>query len=103
MRSPPTGSAPELGNFAMRLPLRHLLRGVGTRHAIADLEEGRPLVYIDYVGYDEVAHRRGPDHPQSFAQLERIDRRIRELLSAARERDVEVMVVSDHGQAGALP
>jgi hypothetical protein len=93
----------ELGYLAMRVVGATFFEEVGTRHAVADLEEGRPLVYIDFFGYDDVAHRRGPDHPEAFAQLPRIDARIGELLSAARERGVDVMVVSDHGQSAATP
>jgi hypothetical protein len=93
----------ELGFLAMNILYATFFEEIGTRHAIADLEAGAPMVSINFVAYDEAAHRRGPDHAIALAQLPRIDARVAELLSAARERGYEVMVVSDHGQSAARP
>ena len=89
--------------LSMRVLCATYFEEVSATFAAADLRRGVPLVYIDYVAYDEAAHRRGPDHPVSWQQLARIDARIADLVPVARAEGYEVMILSDHGQAAALP
>jgi Type I phosphodiesterase / nucleotide pyrophosphatase len=89
--------------LSMRVLCATYFEEVSTTFAAADLRRGVPIVFIDYVAYDEAAHRRGPDHPVALEQLARIDGRVHKLAGVARENGYEIMIVSDHGQAAALP
>jgi endonuclease/exonuclease/phosphatase family metal-dependent hydrolase len=65
------------------------------------IEEGRPIVYANFLGYDEQAHRRGPDSWFAHWVLKGIDGVIGDISREARRspyRDYEVVVFSDHGQ-----
>ncbi len=78
-----------------------LLREALTALASVDLARGLPVVYLNLVGYDEVAHRRGPDSAPAMRSLRPVDRAIARLARAARRshhRDYEVWVLADHGQ-----
>lgn len=68
---------------------------------VADqMARGVPVVYVDLLDYDEVAHHAGPTRPESMRTLEGLDRLLRFFAELAGEvgRDYEVAVVSDHGQ-----
>lgn len=84
---------------------------VGLRELITlgvkiDLARGLPVIHVNYLGYDEQSHRRGPDSRFAHWTLLGIDRSIRQLHRAARRsdgRDYEVWIFSDHGQSRARP
>jgi len=67
---------------------------------IADIIRGVPSVYVDLVGYDEVAHHSGIAAPESLDTLHRTDDQIRRMLTTldAAPRPYFVVVLSDHGQ-----
>ena len=74
--------------------------------AAFDVLGGAPLIYPTFVAYDEFAHRRGPLSDQALRRLRWIDSRIRTIVhatQAAREHGYEIYVLSDHGQAAAVP
>lgn len=65
------------------------------------IEEGAPIIYVNFLGYDEHAHRRGPGSWFAHWVLKGVDAVIRDISRAARgapARDYEVLVLSDHGQ-----
>jgi hypothetical protein len=72
---------------------------------IAEMGRGTPIVYADYLGYDEIAHHAGPERPESMAQLDRVDRMVRSLARAAQDapRRYHFILVSDHGQTQGQP
>jgi uncharacterized membrane protein YvlD (DUF360 family) len=72
---------------------------------IGEMGRGTPVVYADYLGYDEVAHHAGPERPESMAQLDAVDRIMRSLSRAAEDapRDYHFILVSDHGQTQGAP
>jgi uncharacterized membrane protein YvlD (DUF360 family) len=72
---------------------------------IAEMGRGTPVVYADYLGYDEVAHHAGPERPESMAQLDSVDRLMRSLWRAAEDapRPYHFILVSDHGQTQGAP
>jgi endonuclease/exonuclease/phosphatase family metal-dependent hydrolase len=80
--------------------------GVGLRELLTisgqiDVARGLPIVHINFVGYDEDAHVRGPGSRLAHYGLRGIDRAIRHIVNAAhrsRRRDYAVWVFSDHGQ-----
>lgn len=66
-----------------------------------DATRGLPVIHVNFLGYDEKAHRRGPDSAFAHRSLPGIDRAIRRIAQAARRsnrRDYEVWIYADHGQ-----
>jgi endonuclease/exonuclease/phosphatase family metal-dependent hydrolase len=77
--------------------LREYLRGA----VKLSIEQGSPVIYANFLGYDEHAHKRGPDSRFAHWVLKGIDRGIADIVRTARRshaRDYEVVVFSDHGQ-----
>jgi len=72
---------------------------------IGEMGRGTPIVYADYLGYDEVAHHAGPERPETMQQLDRVDRMMRSLSRAAEDapRPYHFILVSDHGQTQGAP
>jgi Type I phosphodiesterase / nucleotide pyrophosphatase len=90
----------------MRLAVSVVMRDLSTQGAIVDILRGVPIIYIDYLGYDEYAHRRGPDSQMALYNLRGIDAAIGRVLRAARavpEYGYDVYVFSDHGQTATRP
>ena len=46
----------------------------------------RPVIYMDYTDYDEIAHHSGPERPESLDALDGVDRELRTLRKAAAGR-----------------
>ena len=77
------------------------LREVVTVGASIDLARGLPIIHVNFLGYDEQSHRRGPQSAFAHWTLKGIDHCIRRLYAAARRsgrRDYQVWIFSDHGQ-----
>ena len=77
--------------------LREVIR-IGGR---IDVARGLPIVHVNFVGYDEHAHRRGPGSQFALRSLRGIDRAIKGLWREAHKssrRDYSVWIYSDHGQ-----
>jgi hypothetical protein len=90
----------------MRLFVSVVMRDAGTELALADIRRGVPRVYIDYLGYDEYAHRRGPDSELALYNLRGIDRQIGRLqraIARVPQHKYELWVLSDHGQTATIP
>lgn len=91
----------ELGMLLSRMCVGIGLREVVTVGAKVDLARGLPIVHVNFLGYDEASHRRGPGSRFAHWTLRGIDRAIRSLYKAAhysRRRDYHVWIYSDHGQ-----
>jgi endonuclease/exonuclease/phosphatase family metal-dependent hydrolase len=90
----------------MLLLLSRVFVGVGLRELLTisgqiDVARGLPIVHINFVGYDEEAHVRGPGSRLAHYSLRGIDRAIRLIVRAAERsarRDYAVWLFSDHGQ-----
>ena len=65
-----------------------------------DMLAGRPVVYSDFLGYDEAAHHGGLERADSLAVLRTIDQQLGRLHRAASvaPREYHLVVLSDHGQ-----
>jgi len=76
------------------------LTEITTATLAGDIYRGVPAAYVDFVGYDEVAHHSGIRRPESLAVLRRIDERIRRLTLGfdAAPRPYQLVILSDHGQ-----
>jgi len=97
---------PELKFIAARVGISVLLRDIVTESARVDIERGLPVIQLNYIGYDEQAHRRGPDSAYAHWSIKGIDRCIEKLWKCAQRadtRDYELWVYSDHGQETATP
>lgn len=68
---------------------------------IADMFEGRSVVYADFTGYDEVSHHSGVERHEALAVLRDIDRQIARIEQASKEasRPYHLVILSDHGQS----
>jgi hypothetical protein len=90
----------------MRLFVAVVARELSTHGAIVDVLRGVPIVYLDYLGYDEYAHRRGPDSELALFNLRGIDEALGKLARAAAavpELGYDLFVFSDHGQTATTP
>lgn len=93
-------------SLELMLLLSRVFVGVGLRELLIisgqiDVTRGLPIVHINFVGYDEHAHIRGPGSRFSHFGLRGIDRAIRKIARAAHRsprRDYAVWIYSDHGQ-----
>jgi len=66
-----------------------------------DLARGLPVVHGNFLGYDENAHRRGPDSRLALRALGSTDRAVARLWRAGHRstgRAYDVWIISDHGQ-----
>jgi uncharacterized membrane protein YvlD (DUF360 family) len=78
-----------------------LLRDLSVGLVLEDMYRGVPVIYVDLVGYDEVAHHAGPERPEALDALAEVDRQVGILARAARStpRRYHLVVLSDHGQS----
>ncbi len=91
----------ELKFIPTRVGIAILLRELLTIGASMDATRGLPVIHLNLLGYDEQAHRRGPDSRFAHWTLSGIDGAIRRIWNAARRstrRDYQVWIYSDHGQ-----
>jgi len=77
-----------------------LVRDVVVNAILEDMLAGRPVVYADFVGYDEVAHHSGIERFDTLEVLRHIDQQIGRLWRAAQlaPRRYHLVCLSDHGQ-----
>lgn len=96
----------ELKFVPSRVGVSILMRELATIGAMIDATRGLPVVYVDFVGYDEQSHRRGPSSRFAHWSLKGIDKAIGRIWKAARrssQREYDVWVFSDHGSERAIP
>jgi uncharacterized membrane protein YvlD (DUF360 family) len=77
-----------------------IARDVVVNAILEDMLAGRPVVYADFVGYDEVAHHSGIERFDTLEVLRSIDQQIGRLWRAAQltPRRYHLVCLSDHGQ-----
>ncbi len=71
-----------------------------------DVVRGTPVIYSNFVGYDDVAHYTGPSDYEAQIVLAAFDRNLRKLLRFARRHGAlryDLVILSDHGQSASLP
>ncbi|MFN2329132.1 MAG: endonuclease/exonuclease/phosphatase family protein [Chromatocurvus sp.] len=71
-----------------------------------DISRGLPVIHMNFLGYDEQSHRRGPGSLFAHWTLKGIDDAVARLWRAAHRselRHYEVWIYSDHGQVDARP
>ena len=77
-----------------------ITRDVSVQGVMTDICEGRAAIYVDLLGYDEVAHHSGPERVDAIAVLRDLDRQIGRIERTMRwaPRPYKIVVLSDHGQ-----
>ncbi len=96
----------ELRFVPARVAVSVLLRELVTMNAMLDIARGLPVIQLNFIGYDEQAHRRGPSSRFAHWTLKGIDHAIKQVWKAAKRsgrRDYEVWIYSDHGQEESKP
>lgn len=89
-----------------RVAICILLRELITIGAKIDIARGLPIVHLNFLGYDEQAHRRSPTSRFAHWALKGIDDAISRIWYAARgasRRDYDIWIYSDHGQEATIP
>lgn len=78
-----------------------MLRDLTVATLIADIYRGVPIAYVDFVGYDEVAHHSGITAHDALEVLYRLDQQLQRIEQAVADapRPYHVVVLSDHGQS----
>jgi Type I phosphodiesterase / nucleotide pyrophosphatase len=82
------------------------VRNFFTMAVSRDLYEGVPAIYVNYLGYDEMAHAYGPRSRRAMQALQDVDRAIGQLWRVMRrvpEHRYDAYILSDHGQTPCTP
>ncbi|MEJ3750031.1 alkaline phosphatase family protein [Actinomycetes bacterium KLBMP 9797] len=89
------------GAFLALRPATTLLRDLNVSLIAEQMARGTPVIFCDFVDYDEVAHHAGPARPESLQALEALDQVLGmlERLGAEAARRYHLVVLSDHGQS----
>ena len=91
---------------AMRAVANAFLRELSFFWLKQDMVRGVPVIYSNFVGYDEVAHYAGPDTVEAQLTLSAFDRKLRILGRRARGQApirYDIVLMSDHGQTPSVP
>lgn len=91
----------ELAFIPTRVAISILLRELVVIGAKIDMARGLPVIHLNFLGYDEQAHRRGPDSQFAHWTLQGIDDAIKRLWRTSKRsqwRQYDVWIYSDHGQ-----
>ena len=95
-----------LRTAAMRAVGNAFLRETGFYWLEQDVARGVPVIYSNFVGYDEVAHHAGPDAGEARATLTAFDRklqRLRRQILRSTPIAYDLVLLSDHGQSESVP
>lgn len=96
----------ELFMVPARVVVSIVMREWSTLGAEVDIFRGLPVIHINYLGYDEQSHRRGPSSRYAHWTLKGIDDSIKRLWVATHrgtQRPYHVWIYSDHGQEAVTP
>ncbi|MDQ1294778.1 MAG: hypothetical protein QG608_2663 [Actinomycetota bacterium] len=78
-----------------------LLRDLNVALVAEHMARGAPVIFVDFVDYDEIAHHAGVARPEAMDALAGVDRVLATLekVADAVERPYRFVVLSDHGQS----
>ncbi len=82
-----------------------LLHDLNVALVAEQMARGAPVIFVDFLDFDELAHHAGPSRPESMRTLDGLDRVLGFFAEVAAEthRRYEIVVLSDHGQAQGEP
>lgn len=88
-----------------RAVLNGAVRILSTELVMAEMRMGTPVIYVDFTGYDSIAHHSGPERPESLHAVRGIDHEIERIVDAIprARRPYRLVVLSDHGQSLGRP
>lgn len=91
----------KLSFVALRGLTNVALRTLNLVVVVTWMSRGAPIIFVDFVDYDEIAHHAGPERPEAMRALEGIDAVLAELekVTARVATDYDIVVWSDHGQS----
>ena len=92
--------------LAQRTLANAFLRDLSFYWMKMDMVRGVPVIYSNFVGYDDIAHYTDPDSLDAQLSLAAFDRRLRTLRRRARRQSpirYEIVLFSDHGQTPSIP
>jgi len=95
-----------LKRLAQRALANAILRDLSFFWLKQDMMRSVPVIYSNFVGYDDVAHYTGPDTYEAQITLSAFDRRLRKLRRMARRQSpirYDIVLLSDHGQTPSVP
>jgi uncharacterized membrane protein YvlD (DUF360 family) len=77
-----------------------VLRDLNVTFLVESMARGVPIMYADFVDYDELAHHAGPERLETLRALAGVDRVLASLERATQDasRRYRIVVLSDHGQ-----
>lgn len=93
------------GYVVLRGVTNVLLRKLNLSLVAEEMAHGSPLIFVDFVDYDEIAHHAGPERPESMRAIEGLDGVLAALEGVARTvaTRYDLVLVSDHGQSLGTP
>lgn len=82
-----------------------LIPALQTAGAALDMKRGLPIIYSNYIAFDEAGHYTGLHTAETLRALRRIDQMIGHLddLRRKTERPYDLVVLSDHGMTPSIP
>jgi hypothetical protein len=85
----------------LRAVTNALLRDLNVALVAEHMMRGAPVIFVDFVDYDEIAHHAGVARPEAVDALTGVDRALSvlERVAGAADRDYRFVVLSDHGQS----
>ncbi|MBI5392807.1 alkaline phosphatase family protein [Candidatus Woesearchaeota archaeon] len=86
----------------VRMNLNVISRELAALGTIIDMKRNTPIIYTNFIGYDEVSHHRGPNNKSVYRIIRAIDRNIKRIWER-KPAEYEMIILSDHGQIDALP
>lgn len=84
----------------IRILTNVVARELQTMAILLDVYLGVPIIYSNFMQYDELAHHFGPSSFQALRDLRRTDARIREIrrmIESVGGREYDLIILSDHG------
>jgi hypothetical protein len=81
------------------------VRNFFTMAVSRDLYEGVPAIYVNYLGYDEAAHRHGPRSDRAVQVRHEVDQSIEQLWAVMRrvpEHRYDDYILADQGQSACM-
>ncbi len=96
----------ELQFILSRVLVCVLMRELIVLGAKIDIARGLPVIHLNFFGYDEQAHRRGPSSAFAHWCLKGIDDAVRRVWKEGRwaeRRNYDLWIYSDHGQEDTTP